>query len=371
MNPPHLGQPPARLALSVALLLGCSAVELPDGERRVALRATAEAVILPTYAELSARTRELSALASELEQEPGEVALTAMRDAFAAARSPLKEAEAFGFGPAVELHSAAALDQSPVDGVKLEAELGSATSLSAEYVESLGANKRGLHAVEYLLYPGDPAAVSVLLADTAAGARRRQFLSLASEVVASHAAELEAAWAPAQGGHFTRFTRPGEPDSVTQTVQAALDNLLNESVFLVEYVANTKLGRPLGADTGGRVNPALQESERSGLSISDMRSNLRGVRNVYLGSRDGQAGPSLSILVRAKSPSTDARAKEALATAEQSLLALPEPFTLALTEQPSAVSACYETVKNLKRLLATEVLGSLGASLKFNDNDGD
>jgi hypothetical protein len=35
------------------------------------------------------------------------------------------------------------------------------------------------------------------------------------------------------------------------------------------------------------------------------------------------------------------------------------------------VQAAYEAMKSLKRVFATEVLSSLGASLKFSDNDGD
>ena len=38
---------------------------------------------------------------------------------------------------------------------------------------------------------------------------------------------------------------------------------------------------------------------------------------------------------------------------------------------PETVTAAYDAMKGLKRVLATEVLSSLGASLKFSDNDGD
>jgi predicted lipoprotein len=154
-------------------------------------------------------------------------------------------------------------------------------------------------------------------------------------------------------------------------VQSGLDTLLNQAVFLSEVVADTKLGKPLGSATGGEIDPAAQESERSGASITDALGNLRGVRNVYFGSRDGSAAPSLSSLVRSRSPSADVHAREALAAAEASLLAIPEPLSEALVAAPETVNAAFEAVKTLKRVLATEVLGTLGASLKFNDNDGD
>ena len=128
---------------------------------------------------------------------------------------------------------------------------------------------------------------------------------------------------------------------------------------------------PLGATTGGDIAPSAQESERSENSLADIANNLRGMRNVYLGSRDGSAGPSLSALVHAKSPSTDLRAREAFDAAEACVEDIPEPFSSALEDEPQKVAAAYEAIKTLKRVLAAEVLGTLGASLKFNDNDGD
>lgn len=363
----------ARLGpLLLGWALGCAPVALPDGERRVALGSTTAQVILPTYAELRSRSAELASLLEELNRMPGAADLAATRQAYRDVRAPLQEAQAFGFGPSAELHSPAVLDQSPIDTSKLEAELVTETELTPQHLRTLGANKRGLHAIEYLLFPEDDAALAAaLLADDTTGARRRQFASAAGQLVAVGAEALWAAWEPAKGGYARRFSEPGGPDSVSNDVQAGLDTLLNETVVLTEVIANVKLGKPLGVVTGGSVDPSVQESERAGASISDMLGNLRGIRNVYFGAREGYAEPSLSTLVHAKSPSADVHARAALADAEAALLAIPEPFTQALEESPETARAAYESLKTLKRILATEVLSSLGASLKFSDSDGD
>ncbi len=362
----------AVVCLALWLGQGCAPVPLTDGERRVALEQTTEQVILPTHAELSGRAGELATLLSELDSEPASADVSALRRAYLDVRGPLQESRAFGFGPATELHSDAALDQVPIDAVKIDLELMGEAELTPAHLRTLGANKRGLHAIEYLLFPeSDDEWEAALFEDGMAGARRRQFLASAGELVADSAAELQAAWDPSAGSYARRFSEPGGPDSVSGSVQAGLDALLNECVFLSEVVANTKLGKPLGSATGGEVDVTAQESERSGASLSDMLGNLRGIRNVYFGSRDGSIGSSLSTLVRGKSPSTDLRAREALGAAEQSLRAIPEPLTEALLAAPQTVTDALEAIKNLKRVLATEVLGTLGASLKFNDNDGD
>lgn len=352
--------------------VACAPVPLPDGDRRVALRGTTEQVILPTYAELRSRGADLSARLDELANDPEATDLAATRQAYLDVRAPLQEALAFGFGPAAELHSQAALDQSPLDTTKVDAELASESELTPQHLRTLGANKRGLHAIEYLLFPeDDPALEAALLADDPAGERRRRFASAAGQLVADGAQQLWAAWEPQNGGYARRFSEPGGPESASASVQAGLDTLLNEAVVVSEVIANVKLGKPLGVTTGGQVDAAAQESERAGASLSDMRSSLRGIRNVYFGAREEPAEPSLSTLVHAKSPSADLHARAALADAEAALLAVPEPFTQALEESPETVRAAYDALKNLKRVLATEVLSSLGASLKFSDADGD
>ncbi len=358
--------------LLVSVAGACAPVALSDGERRVALRQTTEQVILPTYAELAQRSRELSSLLEELESAPAQADLDTIRQAYLDTRPALEQAEAFAFGPAAEQRATVALDQTPIDTAKVEAELASDAELSVAHLRALGANKRGLHAIEYLLFPADDEELSAaLLADDTIGQRRRQFASGAASIVADKADQLYQAWAPEFGNYAGRFSQPGAPDSVQSNVQAGLDTLLNQAVVLSEVVANVKLGKPLGLDTGGKVDVTAQESERAGASLTDIRANLHGIRNVYLGTRDGSSATSLSSLVHAKSPSADADARAALAEVEAALASIPEPLTLALREAPETVTDAYEATKALKRVLATEVLGTLGASLKFSDNDGD
>ena len=356
----------------IGYLVGCAPVPLPDGERRVALEGTTELVILPTHVELSERCADLSSLLDELASDPAAADLSAIRDAYLGTRDPLEEAQAFAFGPATDLRTFNTIDLGPADTAKIDAELSSDVELTPQHLRTLGADKRGLHAIEYLLFPADdPEVEAALLADDVSGERRRQFASVAAQLVAVGALELQRAWDPENGDYAGRFSQPGAADSVATSVQAGLDTLLNETVVLSEIMANVKLGKPLGTATGGKSDPAAQESERAAASLSDMLGNLRGMRNIYLGTRDDTPAPSLSSLVHAKSPSTDLHARTALADAEAAVRAIPEPLGRALVDSPETVTAAYDACKALKRVLATEVLGTLGASLKFSDNDGD
>ncbi|HEY6079571.1 MAG TPA: imelysin family protein, partial [Polyangiaceae bacterium] len=230
----------------------CEPAPIADGERRTALRGTTERVILPTYRELVSSTStladELSALessgeAADAAEALAQVGLAPARQAYLDARGPFEESLAFAFGPAIDLHSLANIDAMPIDAEKLDALLAGDGKLDVKAVRVLGSNKRGLHGIEYLLFPeGDEALEAALLADDEAGRRRRQYLSSAARVVADAAQALSLAWLPEGGDFARRFSEPGGPDSVSDTVQASLDTLLNECVYLSEVVANSKLG---------------------------------------------------------------------------------------------------------------------------------
>ena len=68
---------------------------------------------------------------------------------------------------------------------------------------------------------------------------------------------------------------------------------------------------------------------------------------------------------------TDLAVRTAIGDAASLVEAIPRPYRTALVDQRASVEAAYESVKALKRLLATEVVGVMGTTLKFNDNDGD
>jgi predicted lipoprotein len=140
---------------------------------------------------------------------------------------------------------------------------------------------------------------------------------------------------------------------------------------LSESVAVAKLGKPLGLATGGDPQPELEESGPSDNSLADMVSNLHSIRNVYFGTRSGLPGSGIDRLVTAQSPATHRAVVEALDGAVQAIEGIPRPFSTAVEEHQAEVQRAYDAVKVLQRVLATEVVAVLGATLQFNDNDGD
>lgn len=183
-------------------------------------------------------------------------------------------------------------------------------------------------------------------------------------MLARDAAALATAW---RDGYAARFAEPGDDASAFPTVQAAVDRLVNDCVTMAETVAELRLGKPAGHDSGGEPQPALAESGTSDHAAADLLGNIRGVRLVYLGG----GGRGLGSIVAARSPRVDRDVRAALDEAERRLAAVPRPFRAALSSDAAAVEAAYDAVKALEVLLRTEVIGVLGATIKFNGNDGD
>jgi predicted lipoprotein len=357
----------------LALATTCAPVPLGEGERRTAMRALTEQVVLPALDEVVLRAGALAGAARALADAPSQVTLDAAQDAWRAARRPWKETEAFSFGPAMTELLAAAIDQVPVDPAKIELELAGTAELTDLYVDNLGANRKGFHAVEYLLFRGDDDAAVLASLTTDAGAmRRREMAAVLARGIARDAGRLQSAWAPTGGAYAATVTEPGAGNATYPTIKAVVDAFVNESVFLAELAADARLAAPLGLATGGTPRPELEESGPSDNSLADLAATVRGMRSVYTGSRDGTAtGAGISGIVADRSPATDREVREAFVTALAALDAIPRPFRTAVALHRAQVQAAYDAVKELKRILGTEVVALLGATLKFNDNDGD
>ena len=357
----------------LALATTCTPVPLGEGVRRGAVRALTEQVVVPGLDEVVLRAGAMTEAARALADAPSQATLDVAQEAWRAARRPWKETEAFAFGPAMTDRLAAAIDQVPVDPAKIELEAAGTAELTDLYVDTLGANRKGFHAVEYLLFRGDDdAAVLASLTTDAGAVRRRELAAVLARGVARDAGRLQAAWAPAAGGGYAEtVTSPGAANATYPTIKSVVDAFVNESVFLAELAADARLGAPLGLSTGGTPRPELEESGPSDNSLADLAAAVRGMRNVYTGSRDGTPGGGIGALVAARGPATDRELREAFDTALAAIDAIPRPFRTAVALHRAEVQAAYDAVKELKRILGTEVIALLGATLKFNDNDGD
>ena len=138
-----------------------------------------------------------------------------------------------------------------------------AASSTADYVEDLGANLKGFLALEYLLFDpdGDDAAVlDALTATRIAGA----FVRALAENLRDQG-RCAARCLGAGGGQLRRRARRrrGRGAPRIPTVKSAVDELVNQLIFLSEDIADAQLLAPLGGRNGGAPDPEALDAHRS------------------------------------------------------------------------------------------------------------
>lgn len=361
----------AASSLLVATAVSCGQAPSGDGEKIRTIESTLANVIVPTFDDMDRAAKAMQAAVTAVAGDPSQVNLDAARVAWRAARLPWKNSETFGFGPAMDLRLVVAIDQSPIDPLKVDEEINGAAVLTSAYVGELGANRKGFHALEYLLFRAqdEGTVLALLTADTTA-VRRRELLKAYSDNFALQISTLRDAWL-AVGGHRDLMLSVGADNPTYGTVKSVIDTLVNESVFVSEFLIKTRLGKPMGTATGGVPHAELEESGPSDNSIADLRGSVESIRNMYLGTRDGTVGAGLTVLVAEQNPATDLAMQDALRAALAAIDAVPRPFATAVVQMNPALNRAVLAVREIKRLYATEIVAALGVTLRFNDNDGD
>lgn len=234
------------LAWTLAVLAQSDAVDLP---KRVVQRHAAHCHEL--HRDCAERAAALQQVVKRLVEHPDEPTLQAARGAWITARSVYGQLEALRFsgGPidAVEVHlNAWPVDEAYIDHVVGHADAGIVNdrqnyrTLSAPLL--LHANERGSetnvsvgwHAIEFLLWgqdldpkgPGRRAAGDFVDGVGKNADRRRAYLTITTELLAGHLAQLRDAWAPGADNYRRRF----ESD-----VEGSLRKMLTGAAILTAF----------------------------------------------------------------------------------------------------------------------------------------
>jgi len=340
------------IACALLVWTACSTTDPPPDPRPALLRGVVDEVILPGHRALAVEAAKLAQAAETFCAGPGDV--EPVRAAWQGARSAWKQVELFAFGPQVAYPArlGAAIDFWPVRPDTIEALLASSEPLDA--LAGRGAAERGLPVIEYLLYGPQ--------ADFAQP-RRCTYLLAATEDLAQSTAALRDAWEPEAGGFAHALTDPGE---VFAGPQEALSEVVNRLWFALEDIRKDKLGAPLGPATGS-PQPDKAESQFAGRSLADIRDVLASIERVVF----GPAGDGGLSVHPALTPARDQALRGALDHAFTALAAVPEPLTQAIFDNPVAVVAASDALKDLQRVIQVDVIGAMGLNVAFNDNDGD
>lgn len=329
------------------------------------LRQIADNVMLPVLVDFDTSAGALEAAVSAFADGPTEATLATAREAWLAARAVWKQSQAFAFGP-VKGDLSAAIDW-VADPAAIDDVVATGGPFDSASVDKLGTNRKGMMALEYLLFDPEASDADVVARLEGNGAA---FARALGQNLAAKATTLREAWDPSSGAYVDEFGNAGTTSDLYKSPKDALDALVNEILFLADTAANL-IAAPLGLKTGGTPAPELEESRLSDSSLADVENRVRGIDAIWEGRFGDLDGLGLSDMAGSRSEALVSDVRNAIDKSFEALEAVPVAMTAALTEAPAELEAAFNAVIALKQIIGSDVVTVLGVTLTFNDNDGD
>ena len=316
----------------------------------------ADEAIVPAYQQFQADAAGLEAAVVALCASLDAASLAEAREALAAVRQSWGRTEAMWVGPVMDRRSWAAV-RWPVAHDEIE-DLIADTSIELDYERlssRIGADQRGLGAVEYILGADDGAR------DALNDPRRCDYAIGVAQVIANEGDRLLEDW--------TVSWDEGEPyrEVFADADNGDLDRVVNDSLFLLEEIADLELGRALGL-VGKEVDIEAIEEGPAGSGVGDLRHRLMGLRLALVGVSESRAGLS-PLLGDDLSERLEAQLDAALGAVD----VIRPPLRQAVTRPGSReeVIAARDAIKAVQITVGTEVVSRLGVVIGFSDADGD
>lgn len=346
------------------LALAASATELIVGCRRqpptrqAVLVALVHEVVLPDTKAVATTSRELERAVSSLASAPSTSTMHEARARFVPALLAWKRAQCFRAGPMVETSALVRALFWPARPAAVEAALAETTAINETAVSNLGADARGMYALEYLLFPleGDEATAAAAFSGDA-GRRRRELCRALAVNVARYADSASKSL-----GDGLAFST-----SFAQGGQLSLSALVQQMIETVETLSTNRLELVLGLAQSRMLKPHELEGWPSGTSQAITLAQLTATEQLYRGGKSG----GISDLAAASAPAIAERVSQKYAIAVEAVRSLGAPLERVVTTDREKLKSAAAAVKALELALKVDLASALGVTITFQTGDGD
>jgi putative iron-regulated protein len=330
------------LVLPLTLLgLACKKSDAPSNNsaelRTEVLTNISANVCTASYEDMYAKTQELQAAVTALNNAPTDANLETARTKWKAIRTTWEQSEAWLFGPVESENIDPRIDTWPVDFNALETILNSSDVLNEAYVNNLDDALKGFHPIEYILWGQNGTKTAAQLKP-----REEQFLAALTQNLVNLSKEVRDAWV---NNYKNQLTNAGNGSPEFSTQQAAFVQIADAMAGICGEVAESKIKGPFDAQ-----DPKLEESPFAKNSIVDFTNNIQGVLAIYEG-RFTTDGKGIEDVVRANNLSLDAEIKSKHAAAIAALQAIDKPFGEAIVSEQSKVQNAVTKITDLADVL--------------------
>jgi uncharacterized protein len=348
-----------RRILIELLLVGTFCV-LPGCRRERAraevLRALIERIVVPNTTALARDSRRLEVDSARLVSEPTLTRLREVRQSWQRALSSWKRVDAFRMGPIAESNSLLRAMFWPVRTAGIEGLLQSTQAFDDASIDAMGVDRRGLFALEYLLFPVEAEEQAALRFAGPGGERRAQLVRALAGNVALYADQV--ARSLGNGKSFAEKFADGGQDN--------LNRVVGQLAYTVENVSANRFARISRLTKNGSLKPSEIEGAAGRMSQQIALTSLRATEQLYLGAERG-----LCRLVEAQSTPADRALRSAFAQAITAVSDLGGPLEEAAVRDPAGFDAAAASVKKLERALKVDLASLLGVTSTFTSLDGD
>jgi putative iron-regulated protein len=317
------------------------------------LRDFVDNVVVPNNNQFAQRAGVLSKAIAAFTKAPNAQTLKNAQSAWVKARAAWEQTECFGFGPAESLGYDGSLDTWPINETDLKALLKSSDKLTAASVEKLKETEKGFHVMEYLLFGTDKSRQAKDLTP-----RELELLPLLGADFAQNANRLADAWSKGVEGkpayRTVMATAGSSGNAAYPTVQAGAAQIIEGMLGSLGEVADEKIGKALE-----KKDSKLAESRFSFNTLTDIKHNVMGSQNAYIGTFSDAKATSLGIssYVAQVNPALDQKIKQQFKAALTALDKVPEPFekSISAPKATASIKAAQEAVNTLQNTLEKDV----------------
>lgn len=315
----------------------------------------ADNYILPEYSNLQSKVNALIASWSSFEKQPTEVQYDTLKNQWKSAYIRFQFVKMFDFGPGMNQNLTMSLGTFPTDSMTIEANIqsGSYNLSSISNYDAIG-----FPALDYLLFKSNA------YQDITTSLTRKKYIR---EVVLKMKNEIDQTVS-----EWTTY-RNSFVDGSSNSSTSPFSLLVNNYIRDYEVLKWTKLGYPLGANTGSTKNPNYLEARYSGIGKDLLSANLLALQNVYLGKgSNGTNGKGFNDYLIALGKNTTASTLTSNWNLfNQQCKALNSNLEEALTNETQQMIDLYNAIHNNTIALKTDMVGAFGVLITYSDNDGD
>lgn len=354
-------------------LYACS--QKPAFNREQLFQDSTKNAVMPAYQALTQQSKALHESLNTLCSDTTETNLTQTQAAWKQTVTAWQHTALYRLGPAEKMAAISHIQYWPTKPASIEEEVAGDKTLDVSYVNQLGASRRSLPALGYLLFAGSSEKkppLEALKGDGNTPARRCQFAKVLAEAISKKAEELEKAWKDQPAEKWVLFY--DDPVLESQAVGPAfkaINKIVNEYIYQLAAAMDKKVGKPMGTRSDGEPRPENVELPYSRYSKDSLLATLEGLEKFYKGTYSGTPGLSLSDLIKNRKADTDTQIRKELTAAMDAVKAIPDSLHEAVQKNKDKVKAAYDAIKQLRITFSTDVVALLGVTTTFSDNDGD